>query len=43
MNATEKDSNGRAPKRKKQKHYQKEYDPHKYDGSDPNAGEEMPA
>ena len=41
MNATEKDSNGHAPKRKKQKH--RAYDPHKYDGSDQDAGEEIPA
>ena len=41
MNATEKDSNEHAPKRKKQK--QRAYDQHKYEGSDTEGGEAIPA
>lgn len=41
MNATENESNEHAPKRKKQKH--RAYDQHKYDGSDPNGEEGIPA
>jgi hypothetical protein len=41
MNATENESNEHAPKRKKQK--QRACDQHKYDGSDLEGGEGIPA